>query len=103
MRGNQAWPIGAESTVRDEFMKRFFNSAIASVVSSSLAVILGSLAAYPLARLRMPGRNFLLGITVGAPMAAAMKTLASSDSSSRDITRTGPNLAIASRQSSEPR
>ncbi|MBX3566721.1 MAG: carbohydrate ABC transporter permease [Rhizobiaceae bacterium] len=42
--------IGAESTVRDEFMKRFYNSAITSVVSSSLAVILGSLAAYGLSR-----------------------------------------------------
>lgn len=42
--------IGAESTVRDEFLKRFFNSAITSVVSSSLAVILGSLAAYGLSR-----------------------------------------------------
>lgn len=42
--------IGAESTVRDEFMKRFFNSAISAVASSSLAVILGSLAAYGLSR-----------------------------------------------------
>ena len=42
--------IGAESTVRDEFMKRFFNSAITSVISSSLAVALGSLAAYGLSR-----------------------------------------------------
>ena len=37
--------IGAESTVRDEFMKRFTNSAITSVISSVLAVMLGSLAA----------------------------------------------------------
>jgi multiple sugar transport system permease protein len=42
--------IGAASTVRDEFMKRFFNSAIASVSSSALAVVLGSLAAYGLSR-----------------------------------------------------
>ncbi len=42
--------IWAESTVRDEFMKRFFNSTIAAVSSSSLAVILGSLAAYGLSR-----------------------------------------------------
>jgi multiple sugar transport system permease protein len=42
--------IGAESTVRDEFLKRFANSLIASLSSSVLAVILGSLAAYGLSR-----------------------------------------------------
>ncbi len=42
--------IGADSTVRDEFMKRFTNSAITSVTSSVLAVMLGSLAAYGLSR-----------------------------------------------------
>ncbi len=42
--------IGAPSTVRDEFMKRFMNSAIAAMVSSALAVMLGSLAAYGLSR-----------------------------------------------------
>ncbi|MGB8812930.1 MAG: carbohydrate ABC transporter permease [Paracoccaceae bacterium] len=42
--------IGAESTVRDEFMKRFFNSVITSVSASFLAVVLGSLAAYGLSR-----------------------------------------------------
>ncbi len=38
------------STVRDEFLQRFFNSVVASVGSSVLAVILGSLAAYGLSR-----------------------------------------------------
>ena len=42
--------IGAESTVRDEFMKRFTNSVITAVCSSTIAVILGSLAAYGLSR-----------------------------------------------------
>ncbi len=42
--------IGAQSTVRDEFMLRFTNSAIISVSASLLAVILGSLAAYGLSR-----------------------------------------------------
>ncbi|MCY3878186.1 MAG: carbohydrate ABC transporter permease [Rhodobacteraceae bacterium] len=42
--------ITAESTVRDEFLKRFWNSAIVSVGSSSIAVILGSCAAYGLSR-----------------------------------------------------
>ena len=38
------------STVREEFLKRFMNSAITSVSASALAVILGSLAAYGLSR-----------------------------------------------------
>ena len=42
--------IGAGSTVRDEFLHRFANSAIISVSASVLAVILGSLAAYGLSR-----------------------------------------------------
>jgi multiple sugar transport system permease protein len=42
--------IGAESTVRDEFLVRFTNSAVISLISSALAVVLGSLAAYGLSR-----------------------------------------------------
>ena len=38
------------STVREEFLKRFFNSVITSVSASVLAVMLGSLAAYGLNR-----------------------------------------------------
>lgn len=38
------------STVREEFLKRFVNSAIASVGASTLAVVIGSLAAYGLTR-----------------------------------------------------
>ena len=42
--------IGAESTVRDEFLKRFFTSTVTAISSSSIAVVLGSLAAYGLSR-----------------------------------------------------
>jgi multiple sugar transport system permease protein len=42
--------IGQVSTVRDEFLKRFFNSAVSSLGASTLAIILGSLAAYGLSR-----------------------------------------------------
>ena len=44
--------IFAESTVREEFLKRFTNSVITAVCSSALAVILGSCAAYGLSRFR---------------------------------------------------
>ncbi|MCE2521638.1 MAG: carbohydrate ABC transporter permease [Rhodobacteraceae bacterium] len=42
--------IGQESTVREEFLKRFTNSTIAACASSILALILGSMAAYGLSR-----------------------------------------------------
>ena len=42
--------IGAESTPRAEFFKRFLNSAVVSLSASALAVVLGSLAAYGLSR-----------------------------------------------------
>ena len=44
--------IGATSTVRDEFMKRFANSVITSIGASLLAIVIGSLAAYGLTRFR---------------------------------------------------
>lgn len=44
--------IGNESTVRAEFLKRFWNSTISAVGASTLAVILGSMVAYGLSRFR---------------------------------------------------
>ncbi|MFT5868634.1 MAG: multiple sugar transport system permease protein [Paracoccaceae bacterium] len=44
--------ISATSTVREEFIKRFINSGIAALGSSTLAVVLGSMAAYGLSRFR---------------------------------------------------
>ncbi|KMW58943.1 Various polyols ABC transporter, permease component 2 [Candidatus Rhodobacter oscarellae] len=44
------WAV--ESTVREEFLKRFTNSAIVSVSASLLAVVLGSMTAYGLSRFR---------------------------------------------------
>lgn len=44
--------IGEDSTTREEFVKRFANSAITAVTSSALAVILGSMTAYGLSRFR---------------------------------------------------
>ncbi|MBA5800345.1 carbohydrate ABC transporter permease [Rhizobium sp. WYCCWR 11317] len=42
--------IFAQSTVRDEFIRRFFNSIVASAGASLLAVVIGALAAYGLSR-----------------------------------------------------
>ncbi|MET1416849.1 carbohydrate ABC transporter permease [Roseibium sp. HPY-6] len=42
--------IANESTVRDEFLKRFWNSTVVAVSASTLAVMLGSMTAYGLSR-----------------------------------------------------
>jgi multiple sugar transport system permease protein len=42
--------FGEVSTVREEFLKRFWNSIIIAMSASTLAVVLGSLAAYGLSR-----------------------------------------------------
>ncbi len=44
--------LALESTVREEFLKRFWNSTITALSASTLAVILGSMAAYGLSRFR---------------------------------------------------
>ncbi|MEL7524466.1 MAG: carbohydrate ABC transporter permease [Pseudomonadota bacterium] len=42
--------IANESTVREEFLKRFWNSTVVAVSASTLAVMLGSMTAYGLSR-----------------------------------------------------
>jgi len=42
--------IGETSTVREEFLKRFENSIIASICAAALAVVIGACAAYGLSR-----------------------------------------------------
>ena len=42
--------FGEVSTVREEFLKRFWNSTVIAISASLLAVVLGSLAAYGLSR-----------------------------------------------------
>jgi multiple sugar transport system permease protein len=75
--------IFATSNVRDEFLKRFVNSVIASVGASSLAVVIGSLAAYGLSRFEYkfgPWRNkdisfFFLSQLILPPVVLAMPFL----------------------------
>ena len=75
--------IGETSTVRDEFLKRFENSILASVGASILAVVIGSLAAYGLSRFQYkfgPWRNkdisfFFLSQLILPPVVLAMPFL----------------------------
>jgi multiple sugar transport system permease protein len=48
----------------DDFTKALLNSAIVSLVTTVLALVVGSFAAYALARLRFRGKAFLLGLVL---------------------------------------
>jgi multiple sugar transport system permease protein len=71
------------STVREEFLARFVNSIIASIGGASLAIVIGSLAAYGLARFDYklgPWRNkdisfFFLSQLILPPVVLAMPFL----------------------------
>ncbi len=75
--------MGATSTVREEFLKRFENSVLVSVGASMLAVAIGSLAAYGLSRFEYkfgPWRNkdisfFFLSQLILPPVVLAMPFL----------------------------
>ena len=75
--------IFATSNVRDEFLKRFVNSGVASLGAAALAVLLGSLAAYGLSRFDYkfgPWRNkdisfFFLSQLILPPVVLAMPFL----------------------------
>jgi multiple sugar transport system permease protein len=75
--------IWEDSTSREEFLKRFQNSVIASVGASLVATIIGSLAAYGLSRFNYkfgPWRNkdisfFFLSQLILPPVALAMPLL----------------------------
>ena len=45
-----------------DFLRWMWNSAVVATLSTVLAVVVGTLAAYSLARLRYPGRGFLAGM-----------------------------------------
>lgn len=75
--------IWQTSTVREEFVKRFMNSVLASIGASAFAVVIGSLAAYGLARFQYqfgPMKNkdisfFFLSQLILPPVVLAMPFL----------------------------
>ena len=48
--------------------RAFLNSAVVSIGSTLLVVFVSALAAYPLARMRFPGRSLIFGLLVGSLM-----------------------------------
>jgi multiple sugar transport system permease protein len=75
--------IGATSTVREEFLKRLENSVLVSIGASTLAVVIGSMAAYGLSRFEYkfgPMRNkdisfFFLSQLILPPVVLALPFL----------------------------
>ena len=77
------WPITAEhywqvlfSASRSARIGRaFLNSGIISVGSVALVLLTSAMAAYPLARMRFPGRNLIFALLVGSLMVPNVVTL----------------------------
>lgn len=77
------WPITGEhygevllSTSRTARIGRaFLNSAIISVGSVALVLVTSAMAAYPLARMRFPGRSAIFAVLVGSLMVPNVVTL----------------------------
>jgi multiple sugar transport system permease protein len=77
------WPItaghyrevlfGASRSAR--IGRAFFNSGVISVGSVALVLVTGAMAAYPLARMRFPGRNLIFATLVGSLMVPNVVTL----------------------------
>lgn len=55
--------------------RAFFNSGVISVGSVALVLVTGAMAAYPLARMRFPGRNLIFATLVGSLMVPNVVTL----------------------------
>ncbi|VEU80298.1 carbohydrate ABC transporter permease [Haploplasma axanthum] len=56
------------------FSRYFFNTIIITVVGTAGHVLIASMAAYPLAKYKFPGRNFLFGLVVYSLMFAPQVT-----------------------------
>jgi multiple sugar transport system permease protein len=47
-----------------DFTRALLNSAVVALITTAVAVVLGSMAAYAVARLRFPGKNALVGMSL---------------------------------------
>jgi ABC-type sugar transport system permease subunit len=57
------------------FMLAMRNSMLVALITTALCVAVGSLAAYPLARMQLPYRNFFMGLVVSTRMVPAVTLL----------------------------
>jgi multiple sugar transport system permease protein len=55
--------------------RAFFNSTVVALVTVGLVVFVSALAAYPLARMRFPGRNVVFALLVGSLMVPGVITV----------------------------
>jgi ABC-type glycerol-3-phosphate transport system permease component len=57
------------------FSRYVFNSAFVSIITVSVGVLIATMAAYPLAKHRIPGRSFFFAVIIGALMFAPQVTV----------------------------
>ncbi|HWI23185.1 MAG TPA: carbohydrate ABC transporter permease [Baekduia sp.] len=62
----QKWTFDNYSEIfhQDEFKAAFVNSIVIALATTLIAVVLGAMAAYAIARLDFPGKNLMLGVSL---------------------------------------
>jgi multiple sugar transport system permease protein len=73
--GEHYWQVLFSADRSARIGRSFLNSAIVSVGSVGLVLVTSAMAAYPLARMRFPGRNLIFALLVGSLMVPNVVTL----------------------------
>jgi multiple sugar transport system permease protein len=73
--GEHYWQVLFSADRSARIGRSFLNSAIVSVGSVGLVLVTSAMAAYPLARMRFPGRNLIFAVLVGSLMVPNVVTL----------------------------
>ncbi len=73
--GAHYWEVLFSSSRTARIGRAFLNSTVISVGSVALVLATSAMAAYPLARMRFPGRNLIFGALVGSLMVPSVVTL----------------------------
>jgi len=75
MTGEHYWQVLFSAYRSARIGRAFVNSGIIAVGSVALVLVTGAMAAYPLARMRFPGRNLIFALLVGSLMVPNVVTL----------------------------
>jgi multiple sugar transport system permease protein len=75
MTSDHYWEVLFGSSRTARIGRAFLNSVVVSLGSVALVLVAGAMAAYPLARMRFPGRNLIFASLVGSLMVPNVVTL----------------------------
>ena len=75
MTGEHYWQVLFSASRSARIGRSFINSGIIAIGSVALVLLTSAMAAYPLARMRFPGRNLIFAVMVGSLMVPNVVTL----------------------------